>query len=65
MQYYIQLGVRLWLSNQKVGGSIPVFPILNAEVGQDTEPNCPFSWRNALYECVCDWVNVKLYCKEL
>ena len=33
-------------------------------------PNCA-SYNNkvllidALYECVCDWVNVKLYCKEL
>ena len=25
----------------------------------------PEGWIDALYECVCDWVNVKLYCKEL
>ena len=58
-------------SNQKVG-SVPVFPFPNAEVSLgNTNPKCPLlieksaAHRDALYGYVCEWVNVKLYCKAL
>ena len=56
-----------------LGSSIPSLPKI-------CMPKCPWArcWTpncasqnnkvlliDALYECVCDWVNVKLYCKEL
>ena len=49
--------------------SIPSLPHLHAEVsmGKMLNPELPLIEQQsaALYECVCYWVNVILYCKEL
>ena len=64
-------GVEWSSPNLKVGRSIPSLPNLHAEVslGKMLNPELPLMEQqlliDALYECVCEWVNVKLYCKEL
>ena len=67
-------GVEWSSSNLKVGSSIPSLPKKSAcrsVLEQDAElrivphRTTKVLLIDALYECVCDWVNVKLYCKVL
>ena len=58
-------GIEWSSSNLKVGSSIPSLPksACRSVLEQDAEPWIVLI--DALYECVCDWVNVKLYCSVL
>ena len=67
-------GVEWLSSNLKVGSLIPTLPKnLHAQVSLSKMLNpelCLIEQQSAanidaLYKCVCDWVNVKLYCKVL